>query len=100
MLERLVTEQNGNRIIVSVIGQDKVGIIAKVSTILAENSVNILDISQTILQEFFAMVLIADMRKSTIDLSTLKETLNALGNELGVKIEAQHEDVFRYMHRI
>lgn len=100
MLENLTTEQNGNRIIVSVIGQDKVGIIAKVSTILAENNVNILDISQTILQEFFAMVLIADMQKSSIDLSTLKETLNALGQELGVKIEAQHEDVFRYMHRI
>ena len=100
MLEGLTTEQNGNRIIISVIGQDKVGIIAKVSTILADNSVNILDISQTILQEFFAMVLIADMQKSNIDLNTLKEKLSGLGEEMGVKIETQHEDVFRYMHRI
>lgn len=100
MLERLATEQPGNRIIVTVIGQDKVGIIAQVATILAEHNVNILDISQTILQEFFAMVLIADTQKSTLDLSAIKEKLNELGQQMGVKIDAQHEDVFRYMHRI
>ncbi|MDO7788855.1 ACT domain-containing protein [Desulforamulus aquiferis] len=100
MLEKITTEIQGNRIIVTVIGQDRVGIIAKVSGVLAENNVNILDISQTILQEFFAMVLVADMVNSSIELGTLKETLNQLGNELGVRIDAQHEDVFRYMHRI
>lgn len=100
MLEQLSTEQTGNRIIVTVIGQDTVGIIARVSGILAENKINILDISQTILQEFFAMVMIADMQNSTIELSSLKEKLNNLGKEMGVKIDAQHEDVFRYMHRI
>ncbi|ABO50199.1 ACT domain-containing protein [Desulforamulus reducens MI-1] len=100
MLENLVRKQTGNRIIVTVIGQDRVGIIAKVSNILATHQVNILDISQTIMQEFFAMVLIADMEKSDLDLETIKEKLSILGQELGVKIEAQHEDVFRYMHRI
>lgn len=100
MLEKIPSEVQGNRIIITVIGQDRVGIIARVSGILAENSVNILDISQTILQEFFAMVLVADMEKSAIDLVTLKDTLNKLGTELGVRIDAQHEDVFRYMHRI
>ncbi|SHE34601.1 ACT domain-containing protein [Desulforamulus putei] len=100
MLDQIRTEQSRNRIIVTVIGQDRVGIIARVSTILADNHINILDISQTILQEFFAMVLIADMEKSAIELSALKEKLSQLGQELGVKIEAQHEDVFRYMHRI
>jgi len=100
MLEKLSAEQPGNRIIVTVIGQDRVGIIAGVAGILAENNVNILDISQTILQEFFAMVLVADMQKSSIDLSTLKTKLNQLGEKLGVKIDAQHEDAFRYMHRI
>ncbi|GAB6181104.1 ACT domain-containing protein [Desulfotomaculum defluvii] len=100
MLDKLVTPQQGNRIIITVIGQDKVGIIAKVSTILADYSINILDISQTILQEFFAMVLIADIEKSQIPFENLKEKLNALGLELGLKIDAQHEDVYRYMHRI
>lgn len=100
MLEELDSKQQGNRIIVTVIGQDKVGIIAKVATILAEHSINILDISQTILQEFFAMVLVADMEKGNIPFETLKEKLNNLGQEIGLKIDAQHEDVYRYMHRI
>ena len=100
MLNQMNVSQSGKRIIVTVIGQDRVSIIARVATILAENQVNILDISQTILQEFFAMVLIADMENSSIELDLLKEKLNQLGQELGVKIEAQHEDVFRYMHRI
>ncbi len=90
----------GNRIIISVIGPDRVGIIAGVANVLAHNEINILDISQTTLQEYLAMVLIADMKKSTIDLDTLKEELNTKGEELGVRIDAQHEDVFNFMHRI
>ncbi|AEF94110.1 ACT domain-containing protein [Desulfotomaculum nigrificans CO-1-SRB] len=100
MLDKIIAEQPSNRIIVTVIGQDRVGIIASVSGVLAQNNVNILDISQTILQGFFAMVLVADMEKSTVDLGGLKEKLNQLGQGLGVKIDAQHEDAFRYMHRI
>ena len=90
----------GNRIIISVLGPDRVGIIAGVANVLAANNLNILDISQTILQEFLAMVLIADMEGSNIDLATVKEHLNAKGRELGVRIDAQHEDAFSFMHRI
>lgn len=95
------TEGSGGcRIIISVLGQDRVGIIAGVANILSENNVNILDISQTILQEIFTMILIADMENSRIDLAALKELLNKKGEELGLRIDAQHEDAFRYMHRI
>ena len=91
----------GSRIIVSVLGHDKVGIIAAVANILSESNINILDISQTILQEFFSMILIADMENSKVDLATLKQLLAEKGEALGgLRIDAQHEDVFRYMHRI
>ncbi|ACA59863.1 ACT domain-containing protein [Candidatus Desulforudis audaxviator] len=89
-----------NRIIVTVIGTDRVGIIAGVAQVLADNNVNILDISQTILQEFLVMIMVADMRGSKVDLSTLKGRLAEKGRELGVRIDAQHEDAFTYMHRI
>ncbi len=89
-----------NRIIITVLGRDRVGIIAGVAQILAQNRVNILDISQTILQEFLAMILIADMSSSKVDLFTLKELLSEQGAELNVQIDAQHEDAFLYMHRI
>lgn len=89
-----------NRIIVTVLGQDRVGIIASVAGVLAENNINILDISQTILQGLFVMIIIADMAESRIELGPLKEQLAARGEELGVRIDAQHEDAFRYMHRI
>jgi len=89
-----------NRIIVTVLGRDRVGIIASVAGVLAENNINILDISQTILQGLFVMIIIADMTESRIALGPLKERLAAKGEELGVRIDAQHEDAFRYMHRI
>lgn len=89
-----------NRIIVTVLGRDRVGIIAGVASVLAEHNVNILDISQTILQEFLAMIMIADISKATVDLGTLKARLEEKGRELGVRIDAQHEDAFVYMHRI
>ena len=91
---------SGHRIIVSVLGEDRIGIIAGVSRVLAQEQVNILDISQTILQEFFAMIMVADLSQSTCELAQLREKLAAKGRELGVRIEAQHEDVFRYMHRV
>jgi len=90
----------GNRVIVSVLGQDRVGIIAGVSGILAENNINILDISQTTMQGIFTMILIADMEQSRINLDTLQEKMQELGKTLGLKIVVQHEDVFRFMHRI
>lgn len=90
----------GNRVIISVLGPDKVGIIAGVANVLSENKINILDISQTLIQEFLAMVLIADMEQSSVDLAMLKELLNKKGEELGIRIDAQHEDAFSFMHRI
>ncbi len=90
----------GNRIIVTVIGPDKVGIIAGVTQVLASNKINILDISQTVLQEYLVMVIVADMSESTKDMVDLKDKLAEKGREIGVRIDAQHEDVFRFMHRI
>lgn len=90
----------GNRIIISVVGSDRVGIIAGVTNVLAANNINILDISQTIMQEFLVMVLIADMDQSKVDLTALKGHLTTKGTELGVRIDAQHEDAFSFMHRI
>lgn len=90
----------GNRIIVTVIGPDKVGIIAGVTQVLASNKINILDISQTVLQEYLVMVIVADMSESTKDMVALKDKLAEKGREIGVRIDAQHEDVFRFMHRI
>ncbi len=79
----------------------KVGIIARVANILAENNANILDISQTtIMQDFFTMIMIVDIQNCKVDMAGLKETLNAEGEKIGVKISAQREDVFQYMHRI
>ncbi|HED24155.1 MAG TPA: ACT domain-containing protein [Firmicutes bacterium] len=91
---------DGSRIVITVIGPDRVGIIAAVSVILAGNGINILDISQTIMQEFFVMVLVADMAEAKIDLVNLKDLLARKGEELKVRIDAQHEDVFNFMHRI
>ncbi len=99
-MQNLKQDLKGNRVIISVLGPDRVGIIAGVANILSENNINILDISQTIIQEFLAMVLIADMEKSKINMGQLKEKLADKGREIGIKIDAQHEDVFNFMHRL
>ena len=88
------------KIVVTVVGHDRVGIIAMVSKILAENKVNILNINQNIVEEYFNMVLIGDMSGSIIDLSALQDILKEKGMEIGLQIKAQHEDIFRNMHRI
>jgi ACT domain-containing protein len=89
-----------NRIIVTVIGVDRVGIIAAVATLLAEAHANIVDISQTTLREFFTMIMMADMSKASVPFDELKRRLNAKGEEMGLRIDAQHEDVFKFMHRV
>lgn len=86
--------------IITVIGVDQMGIIAEISTLLAENNVNILDINQTILDEYFTMTMLVDLEKLEISLEELKEKLNGKGEELGVSVKLQHEDIFRSMHRI
>ncbi len=88
------------RTIVTVIGKDKSGIIAKVSTALADNLVNIEDISQTIVQGNFTMIMLCDLSASKLSLHELKEKLVALGDEIGVSIHVQHEDIFNAMHKI
>ena len=89
-----------NRIIVTVIGRDQVGIIAAVSSVLAEAQANIVDISQTTLQEFFAMIMMADLEHATLPFAEIKQRLNAKGEAMGLRIDAQHEAVFNYMHRV
>jgi ACT domain-containing protein len=89
-----------NRIIVTVIGADTVGIIAAVSAVLAEARANIIDISQTTVREFFAMIMLADLEKAVVPFDELKRRLDAKGAEMGLRIDAQHEDVFRFMHRV
>ncbi len=86
--------------IITVIGKDAVGIIAKVCTYLAENNVNILDITQTILQGYFNMMMIADVNQAKKSFDAMAEELDAIGKEIGVKIKMQHEDIFNTMHRI
>lgn len=86
--------------IITVIGEDKAGIIAGVSTLLAEKKINIEDISQTIMQGYFTMIMLVNIETSTISIETLKRDLDALGEKIGVKIILQHEDIFNAMHRI
>lgn len=86
--------------VITVVGKDTVGIIAKVCTYLSENQINILDISQTIVQEYFNMMMITDTTASTKDFETLVEELTKLGEEIGVVIKMQKEEIFNMMHRI
>ncbi len=86
--------------IVTVIGKDKIGIISKISTKLAKHGVNILDISQTILQGYFTMMMFVDLEVMDISFAKLARELELLGSELGVSILIQQEDVFKSMHRI
>lgn len=86
--------------IITVIGKDKSGIIAKVSTKLAENEINIEDISQTIMQEYFTMVMLVEISNSKLSFTALVEEMKTLGEEIGVDIYVQHEDVFNNMHKI
>ncbi|MBQ9104131.1 MAG: ACT domain-containing protein [Clostridia bacterium] len=86
--------------IVTVIGKDKSGIIAKVSTAIAECEVNIEDISQTIVQGNFTMIMLCDLSASKMPLKAFHEKLVKLGEEIGVSIHVQHEDIFNAMHKI
>ncbi len=86
--------------VVTVVGEDKIGIIAGVSTVLAECDANIMDISQTILQDYFTMMMLVDLSKVEMSLEELKAQLQQTGQDLGVSIQIQHEDLFRSMHRI
>ena len=89
-----------NKSIITVVGKDTIGIIAKVCTYLAENNVNILDISQTIVQEYFNMMMIVDMSAIEKPFEQIVTEMSALGETMGVQIKCQREEIFDKMHRI
>lgn len=89
-----------NKTIITVIGQDRVGIIAKVCDYLAQSNVNILDISQTIVSGYFNMMMIVDTSNSAKSFDEIISDLDQVGIEIGVSIKAQHEDIFNKMHRL
>ena len=88
------------RAIVTVVGKDRVGIIAEVCSLLAQNSVNILDISQTVLQEYFTMIMLVDTSACSASFVELSKNLSEAGEAASLKIHAQREDIFNAMHRI
>ena len=89
-----------NKVIITVVGKDTVGIIAKVCTYLSEGSVNVLDISQTIVSGYFNMMMIVDMANATASFAEISDQLDALGEKIGVAIKCQKEEIFEMMHRI
>ncbi len=88
------------RAVITVLGKDMVGILAKVSTKCAEHNVNVLEVTQSILQVMFAMIMMVDIDKCNVQFTTLAEELGAIGSEMGLSIHAMHEDIFNSMHRI
>ncbi len=88
------------RAVITVIGSDQIGIIAEISNILAKNRVNIMDISQTIMQDIFTMIMMVDITELNTDYSKLSELLELKGREMGLSVTIQREDIFSAMHRI
>lgn len=86
--------------VITVIGHDKVGIIARVSGILADTGVNILDISQTIMQNMFTMIMLVSLKDCSESFDSVAKKLDKIGDEMGLSVRIQHEDVFNSMHRI
>ena len=93
-------EKTIDKTIITVVGKDTVGIIAKVCTYLADNGVNILDISQTIVSGFFNMMMITDMSGAKKSFADISNEMDKLGEEIGVTIKRQREEIFEKMHRI
>ncbi len=89
-----------DKVVITVVGKDTIGILAKTCTYLAENGVNILDISQTIVQDYFNMMMIADVQGSSKPFAALSGELAEIGREIGVQIKCQREEIFAKMHRV
>ena len=96
----MIKENIMKKTIITVVGKDTVGIIARVCTYLAENKINILDISQTIVQEYFNMMMIVDTNQMDKHFGQMADELETLGGEIGVDIKCQKEEIFDKMHRI
>ncbi len=88
------------RAIVTVVGHDRVGIIARVSTRLSDYNVNVLDISQTVMERYFTMVMLVDVQDCTVEFPVLRDALGTLGEALALSIRIQHEDIFNAMHAV
>ena len=86
--------------IITVVGKDMVGILAKVSTVCAENGVNVIEVSQSILQDMFCMIMLVDLEKANVPFTDFSDKVTAIGNEMAISIHVMHEDVFNSMHRI
>ncbi len=99
-MKNMVEGIDMKKVVITVIGRDTIGIIAKVCSLLAENKVNILDISQTIVSGFFNMMMITDISRATISFEELCTQLDEVGSKIGVVIKAQQETIFDMMHRI
>jgi ACT domain-containing protein len=91
---------SSSRFVITVIGLDRVGIVAGISQVMAEHSVNIADIRQTIMNDLFTMIMLAEVKSEEFELAAFQEAMSDIGNKLGVQVIVQHEDVFRFMHRI
>ena len=100
MTSHLAPTTGGTQVIVTVYGKNKAGVLAAVSRCLADYNANVVDISQRILQDWFTMILIVDISNLTSSFAQMKQTLSEVGNSLGARILAQHEDVFTAMHRV
>ncbi|MBS7398396.1 MAG: ACT domain-containing protein [Ruminiclostridium sp.] len=88
------------RAVVAVIGKDTVGILAKVSSICAECNANVMDVTQTIMQDLFAMTMLIDISSCSVDYNVLADKLKAAGSDMGLQIHVMHEDIFNSMHNI
>lgn len=86
--------------VITVIGNDTVGIIAKVSTLLSDNQINILDISQTIMRSMFCMIMLVEFPDTSVSVTDISRQLETLGQEMGLSIHVQREELFQSMHRI
>ena len=91
---------SSSRFVITVIGLDRVGIVAGITRVLAEHQVNIADIRQSIMDDLFTMIMLAEAKGENLDLAAFQQAMQAIGKELGVEVIVQHEDVFRFMHRI
>lgn len=91
---------SSSRFIITVIGIDKVGIVAGITQVMALYNVNIVDITQTIMDDLFTMIMLAQIKEENFDLTSFQQAMSGKGSELGVEVKVQHEDVFRFMHRI
>ena len=88
------------RAVITVIGKDNVGILAKVSNVCAEYNANVMDVTQSVLQDMFAMIMMVDISQMNTDFVVLGEKLNKLGKSLNLSIHTMHQDIFNSMHRI